>query len=59
MTIGNQGRVQMLEHGPKITWNPVRNLPATVETFTRVGWTSESEINGSSNNYAPLLARKL
>ncbi len=59
MNIGNQGRVQMLEHGPRVTWNPVRNLPATIETYTRVGWTSETEMNGDSNNYSPLFARKL
>jgi hypothetical protein len=41
MNIGNQGRVQMLEHGPRVTWNPVSNLQATIETYTRVGWTSE------------------
>ena len=58
MNIGNQGRLQMLEHGPRVTWNPLRNLQATVETFTRVGWSSETEMNGTSNNYSPLFARK-
>src|SRR5262245_43478980 len=59
MTIGNQGRVQMVEHGPKITWKPVGSLQATVETFTRLSWTSETEMNGTSNNYGPLFARKM
>jgi hypothetical protein len=60
MTIGNQGRVQMGEHGPKVTWEPVGHLPATVEEFTRLGWTSETEMNGTSNNnYAQLFARKM
>lgn len=59
MHIGNQGRVQMLEHGPRITWNPKGDLEATVETYTRLGWTSETEMNGDSNNYSPLFARKM
>jgi hypothetical protein len=57
--IGNQGRVQMVEHGPQITWKPVGNLQATVESFTRVGLTSETEMNGTSNNYGSLFARKM
>jgi len=59
MNIGNQGHVQMLEHGPRVTWNPQKGLEATVETYTRVGWSSETEMNGTSNNYSPLFARKM
>jgi hypothetical protein len=59
MAIGNQGQVEMLDHGPRITWNRVGSLPATVETFTRMNWSSETEMHGTSNNYSPLSARKL
>jgi hypothetical protein len=54
----NEGTVTMTEHGLVIDWNPADG-GATKETFTRVGWTSETEMNGVSNRYAPLFAKKM
>jgi hypothetical protein len=54
----NEGKVTMTEHGLVIDWNPADG-GATKETFTRLGWTSEREMNGVSNRYAPLFARKM
>ncbi len=46
--------VEMKPHGPVLTWNS-----GTVETFTRLNWTSETEMNGDSSRYSPLFARKM
>ena len=54
----NQGQFSMTEHGLNIVWNPA-NGGQTRETFTRVGWTSQREMNGVSNRYAPLFAKKI
>src|SRR5262245_48931159 len=54
----NEGTVTMTEHGLVIDWNPADG-GATRETFTRVDWTSQTEMNGESNRYAPLFARKM
>jgi hypothetical protein len=44
----------------RITWSKMEaGEPATVENFTRVGWTSTTEMNGDSNKYSPLYARKM
>jgi hypothetical protein len=58
MNVGNQGRVTMTAHGLKIVWNPADG-GQTIEDFTRLGWTSETDMNGASNRYAPLYARKI
>src|SRR5262249_24579 len=58
MTIGNQGKVTMTDHGLKIVWNPADG-GQTMETVTRLGWSSETEMNGESDRYAQLFARKL
>jgi len=58
-TVGNHGKVRTLEHGFKITWKENGPPPPTEETFTRVGWSSTSEMNGVSNKYSPLFARKM
>jgi Type VI secretion system (T6SS), amidase effector protein 4 len=54
----NEGTVTMTEHGLVIDWNPADG-GATKETFTRVGWSSQTEMNGVSNRYAPLFAKKM
>jgi hypothetical protein len=51
----NEGKVTMTGQGLVIDWNPADG-GATKETFTRRG---ESEMNGTSNRYAPLFARKM
>ncbi|HEV7323721.1 MAG TPA: T6SS effector amidase Tae4 family protein [Bosea sp. (in: a-proteobacteria)] len=45
-------------HGPIISWAKVGKTPATVEKFTRLNWTSETDMNGRSNNYGELYARR-
>jgi len=58
--IGNQGKVTMAEHGPSILWTPTeRGGEATKEDFTRLNWTSTTEMNGRSSKYAQLFARKM
>lgn len=54
----NGGRVDLLPHGAKVTWRPTGGA-TTVEEFTRLGWTSETDMNGVSNRFAPLYARKI
>jgi len=54
----NKGKVAQVEHGIKITWNPVGGS-STVETFTQRDWTSQTEMNGVSNKYSPLFARRM
>jgi len=56
----NEGTVTISATPPHVVieWNPADG-GATTESFTRVGWSSESEMNGVSNRYSPLFARKL
>ena len=54
----NEGTVTVSATGIVIDWNPADG-GATRETFTREGWTSESAMNGVSNRYAPLYAKKM
>jgi hypothetical protein len=56
---GRKGRVEALEHGLKITWPPFPGEEATVETFTRMNWTSTTDMFATSTNYSPLGAKKL
>ena len=58
-TVGNQGQYAVLEHGPHIVWRELGGQSSTEETFTRLNWTSETEMNGVSNKYSPLFARKI
>jgi hypothetical protein len=59
-TIGNQGRVTLTPHGLSILWRPTEpGGVATKEDFTRLNWTSTTEMNGESNKYAQLFARKM
>lgn len=55
----NRGKVVMTERGLKITWNPNGAGGPTVETFTQLNWSSTTEMNGVSNKYSPLFARKI
>ncbi|HSB64661.1 MAG TPA: T6SS effector amidase Tae4 family protein [Thermoanaerobaculia bacterium] len=56
----NEGTVTISATPPHVVieWNPADG-GATTESFTRVGWSSESEMNGVSNRYAPLFAKKM
>jgi len=58
----NVGKAVMNEtvHGPIVTWAKVGGVAeSTVEKFTRLNWSSETDMNGNSNNgYAPLYARR-
>jgi hypothetical protein len=54
----NEGMVTMTQNGLIIDWNPADG-GATKETFTRIGWSSQTEMHGVSNRYAPLSAKKL
>lgn len=56
----NEGTVTISATPPHVVieWNPADG-GATTESFTRVGWSSESEMNGVSNRYSPLFARKM
>jgi len=59
-TIGNQGTVSSIANGVSVLWKPTEpGGVSTKEDFTRVGWTSTTEMNGRSNKYAPLFARKM
>lgn len=53
----NEGKVTMTAQGLVIDWNPADG-GATKETFTRAG-ASERDMNGVSNRYAPLSAKKM
>lgn len=59
-TPANIGKAVMDEsvHGPVVTWAKVGKVTATVEKFTRLKWTSETDMNGRSNNYGELYARR-
>ena len=59
-TIGNQGKVTLIPNGLSILWKPTEpGGEATKEDFTRLNWTSTTEMNGKSNKYSPLFARKM
>jgi hypothetical protein len=58
-TVGRKGRVEPLEHGLKITWPPFSDEEGTVETFTRMNWTSATDMFATSTKYSPLGAKKL
>ena len=55
----NYATVEMNAHGPTLSWTQVDNNPSTVETFTRLDWTSCTDMNGVSNNFGPLYAKKI
>jgi Type VI secretion system (T6SS), amidase effector protein 4 len=47
-------------HGFKVTWNLIGGETIkTEERFTPLGWTSQTEMNATSNKYGPLFARKM
>jgi hypothetical protein len=54
----NKGKFILVEHGIKITWSPVDGS-STIETFTQRDWSSQTEMNGVSNKYSPLFARRM
>jgi Metallopeptidase toxin 3 len=58
-TVANEGVVTLVPHGLSIIWREKGRGVLTKEDFTRVGWTSTTEMNGRSNKYAPLYARKM
>jgi len=59
-TIGNSGTVTMTEHGLSIVWKELKpGETPTKEDFTRMNWTSETDMFGTSNKYSPLGAKKM
>jgi hypothetical protein len=57
---GNTGTVTPTEHGVDIRWRPLPHAGGpTIEKFTRMGWSSTTEMFGSSNKYGGLSARKI
>jgi hypothetical protein len=56
---GRKGRVTPLPHGMKVTWPPFSDEDATEETFTRMEWTSTTDMFATSTKYSPLGAKKL
>jgi len=53
-TIGNQGKVTLIANGLSILWKPTEpGGQATKEDFTRLNWTSTTEMNGVSSKYSP------
>ena len=61
-TIGNRGVVAKNDavHGFKVTWGVLKGETVpTIEDFTPLGWTSQTEMNAVSNKYSPIYARKL
>ena len=59
-SVGNHGTVTATEHGVTVRWRPLPGAETgTREDFTRVGWTSETQMNGVSSKYGPLFANKL
>lgn len=54
------GTATVTEHGLDIRWRPDKedNTP-TIEKFTRMGWSSTTEMFGSSNKYGGLSAKKM
>ena len=60
ITVGNRGRIERItDYNYKIYWNAFDGAEGTKEDFTRLNWTSETEMNGTSNKYSPLYAWKL
>jgi hypothetical protein len=61
-TIGNRGVVakNAAVHGFKVTWGMIKgeSIP-TIEDFTPLGWSSQTEMNATSNKYGPIYARKM
>jgi hypothetical protein len=55
----NYATVKMQAYGPILTWTSVSPDGPTEEAFTRLGWTSETEMNGTSSTYGQLYATKL
>jgi hypothetical protein len=59
-TIGNRGKVTLIANGFSILWKPTPGESAsTKEDFYRVNWSSTTEMNGVSNKYSPLYAKKM
>ena len=61
-TIHNRGVVAKNEavHGFKVTWNVLTGESiSTVEDFTPRDWSSQTEMNATSNKYSPIYARKM
>jgi hypothetical protein len=56
---GNRGTVRMTDHGLDILWNVIAPGGPTIEKFTRMGWSSTTEMFGTSNKYGGLSARKI
>ena len=47
-------------HGYTVTWNPIAGeTTSTIEDFTPLGWTSQTEMNAVSNKYSPIYAKKM
>ncbi len=58
-TIGNRGTVTMNDHGPTVLWVPTKGeTVGTKEDFTQLNWSSITDMNGVSNKYSPLYAKK-
>jgi hypothetical protein len=61
-TIGNHGSVAKNDsvHGFTVTWDVLKGeTTPTIENFTPLGWTSQTEMNATSNKYSPIYARKI
>jgi hypothetical protein len=61
-TIGNRGSVVKNEkvHGFTVTWGMIKGeSKPTIEDFTPLGWSSQTEMNATSNKYGPIYARKM
>ena len=61
-TVGNRGNVvpNPNVHGFKVTWTPTKGeTTSTIEDFTPLGWSSQTEMNAVSNKYSPIYARKI
>lgn len=54
----NRGTVAMTDNGCKITWNPNGPGGPTIEKFSQLH-AKGNEMNGESNKYSPLFARKM
>jgi len=52
----NRGKVSISSTPPHVV---IRWDSGTEEKFTRINWTSETEMNGTSNRYSPPFARKM
>lgn len=59
--VGNTGTFTMTDHGLDVRWRPLAGGGGgpTIEKFTRMGWTSTTEMFGTSNKYGGLSARKM